>query len=78
MDPQQLNESAPQDRSLSRAERRRLAAGKYEGAPGAMSCKFCKSTRGTYIKMGNRFICQTKDCKGNTHATSQVLLEGGI
>lgn len=58
-------EPAPRDRSLSRAERRRLAAGKYEGAAGAMGCKFCKSPRGTYVKMGNCFICQTKGCRGN-------------
>lgn len=56
-----VNESAPQ---LSRAERRRLAAAKYEGAAGAIGCKFCKSTRGTYYKMGNRFVCATKGCKG--------------
>lgn len=59
-------EPAPIDRSLTRAERRRLARGQAEEAvTGKIGCKFCKSTKGRYEKAGNRFFCTTTDCKGN-------------
>ena len=49
---------------LTRAERRRLARGAYQGSAGIMVCKFCQSTKGTYVKARNRFVCQTEGCKG--------------
>lgn len=59
-------EPAPRDATLSRAERRRLAQGRPENSiAGRLGCKFCMSTKGQYIKAGNRFYCTTKDCKGN-------------
>lgn len=59
-------EPPPQDRTLSRAERRRLQRGIPENAvAGRLGCKFCKSTHGQYVKAGNRFICTTPNCKGN-------------
>lgn len=60
-------EPAPVDRSLTRAERRRLARGEGlgEAVTGRLGCKFCKSTKGRYEKRGNRFFCTTTDCKGN-------------
>lgn len=59
-------EPAPRDASLSRAERRRLAAGKGDVA-GKIGCKFCMSTVGTYIKHRNEFQCRTAGCKGNKY-----------
>lgn len=59
-------EPPPRDRTLSRAERRRLLLGRPEDAvAGRIGCKFCMSTKGRYEKAGNRFYCTTKDCKGN-------------
>lgn len=55
---------------MTRAERRRAEQGRYDGPAGVMSCKFCKSSKGTYESTG-RFLCLTPGCKGST------LLKGG-
>lgn len=60
------SEPSPKDRSLTRAERRRLQKGQAEAAvTGKVGCKFCKSTLGTYTKGDNRFRCKTQNCRGN-------------
>ncbi len=48
---------------MNRAERRQHAQG--ENITGVVGCKFCRSTKGTYVKRGNHFQCTTPDCKGN-------------
>ena len=50
---------------MTRAERRRQGR---SDAVGIMSCKFCKSTKGTFRKSGNRFVCRTEGCKGADNA----------
>lgn len=32
--------------------------------PGVLGCKFCRGTKGTFERRGNRFICATPKCKG--------------
>lgn len=65
MDDKIRVEPAPVART--RAERRRLERGDtlLEEVAGFVGCKFCKSTKGTYQRMGNRFFCATKNCRGN-------------
>ena len=53
----------PEAPASARAERRRAAAGKAQTV-GQVVCKFCKSQKGTFYRLTNKFVCKTFGCKG--------------